>query len=183
MRVQLLNTHRRWLRTVWVESVSSLATSDVVRPDAIRSRISRWRGVSRGCGTKPMSSDGGWRAPNARMRTPTIASPHRSGSCWARTLRRWPLASNEGGLEVGRLAPLRSAAELRLDILACLRVQQLGEMVAEQLGVRMTGGSFRPRRFMRTNRPSTSCRPRGHREVSTSHKSTPCKPSGMTPTS
>jgi hypothetical protein len=54
-----------------------------------------------------------------------------------------PARVDEDGLELGGLATLHGAAELLLDVLACFRVQQLGEMVAEQLGVRVPGGSLR----------------------------------------
>src|SRR6266849_8752464 len=54
-----------------------------------------------------------------------------------------PAGVDEDGLEVGRLTMLHGTAELRLDILACFRAQQIGEVATEQLGVRVPGGSFR----------------------------------------
>jgi len=50
---------------------------------------------------------------------------------------------DEDGLEVGRLATLHRAAELRRDILARFRRQEGGEMAAAHPGVRVPGGSFR----------------------------------------
>jgi len=54
-----LNMLRTWLRTVSVDSVSFFAMSEVDRPEASRLRISRWRGVSRGKGARPMGLDAG----------------------------------------------------------------------------------------------------------------------------
>jgi hypothetical protein len=53
-----------------------------------------------------------------------------------------PAGVDEDGLEVCRLAALYGTAKLRLDIVAGFRAQQVGEVSAEQLGVREPGGSF-----------------------------------------
>jgi hypothetical protein len=54
-----------------------------------------------------------------------------------------PTGVDEDGLEVGRLTTLHGTAELRLHILARFRAQQVGEVAADQLGIRVPRRSFR----------------------------------------
>jgi hypothetical protein len=54
-----------------------------------------------------------------------------------------PIRVGEDGFELGRLAALHGAAEQRRDLLSLFRRQRLGEMAAEQLGVRPPGGLLR----------------------------------------
>ena len=56
-----------------------------------------------------------------------------------------PARVDEDGLEVGRLAALHGAAELRGNVSTCFRGHRLGEMAAEPLRVRGPGSSFRRR--------------------------------------
>jgi len=75
-----------------------------------------------------------------------------------------PVRIDEGGLEVGRLTELNGAAELRRNLPACLRGQRIGEMVAEHLGVRAPGGSFR--RCVHVHEPALHVvQARGHHEA------------------
>jgi hypothetical protein len=76
------------------------------------------------------------------MRTPTIATAGAERQVLRAHASQMAARVDEDGLEVGRLAALNSAAELRRDALTRFRRQRLREMVAEQLGVRPSRGSL-----------------------------------------
>jgi hypothetical protein len=88
---------------------------------------------------------------------------------------------DEDGLEVGRLASFDGATELRLDILASFRGQQLGEVAAAELRIRVPGGALG--RGVHVNEPAIhAVQARRHNEVSTNDRSTPSQGCGIAPT-
>jgi hypothetical protein len=90
-----------------------------------------------------MGWDCGGAAANARMRTATIVSSRRRGRCCARTPRRFPFASVKTVSNSVGSPPSTARRKQRRDLLSLFRRQRLGEMAAEQLGVRPPGGLLR----------------------------------------
>jgi hypothetical protein len=135
-------SQRVWFRTVLGDSVSAVAISDVDIPHARRSRVSSWRGVSRGSGLWRMRTDPGRRPSNARMRTPTICC--RSEVAGAGTHTTEMSASvDEDRLEVGRLTVSNGTAELGFGARARLRETASVKWRLRSSAFRAAGGLLR----------------------------------------